>query len=516
VFTKSHRGFRVSAALLFATLAMATMGAGAQSSSTLVNPIIPGDHPDPTIIRVGTTYWTTSTSGNWAPQFPLSRSTDLLHWIAAGAIFPHTPAWARGDFWAPELVSDGGRTLVYYVARKREGPLCVAVATAATPGGPYEDHGPILCQDDGSIDPAFIRDEHGRPFLVWKEDGNSRNQPTVLWAQPLTPDLVRLTGDKTQLLVNDPSSWEGGVIEAPYILKHDGAFYMFYAGNACCGVQCRYAEGVAKATHLLGPWNRDPGNPIIAANDVWRCPGHGTAVANATGQDYFLYHAYPTQGTVYLGRESVLDPITWSATGWPVVNGGHGPGEHQASTSLNVVDHFPGSALSSQWRWPVGHEPLAHVASGTLTLTIPQEATQSLIAQSLVTATYQATVNVLPSATSAGLALIGDAQDSIALLRRGSSIELVQADHTGTHTLWHQNVTAVGQLSVRVISTQKGEALFSFRTNNTSESWTPAGASIGLDSILPWDSGLRIGLVVDGVPGKTAAFTSFSMRAAEQ
>ena len=264
-------------------LLAATAGIGAaQVDGNLINPIVPGDHPDPTIIRVGDTYWTASTAGNWAPQFALYRSTDLHHWTAAGAIFPHTPAWARSDFWAPELVSDGGRVLVYYVARKRDGPLCVAVATAASPEGPYEDHGPIMCQEDGSIDPSFVRDEHGKPFLIWKEDGNSRKQPTVIWAQPLTADLLQVTGDKTQLMVNEPQSWEGGVIEAPYILRHDDQFYLFYAGNACCGVECHYAEGVARAGKLLGPWTRGTvrccgittGNRAAAptlATAAWEC-----------------------------------------------------------------------------------------------------------------------------------------------------------------------------------------------------------------------------------------------------
>src|ERR1700677_77096 len=121
--------------LLSFTLALGACGyLSAQS-----NPILPGDHPDPTIVRIGNTYWTASTSGDWAPEFPLYRSTDLHTWTAAGAIFPQTPAWASGSFWAPELVFDRARVLVYYVARKRDGPLCVAVATARYAEGPYTD-----------------------------------------------------------------------------------------------------------------------------------------------------------------------------------------------------------------------------------------------------------------------------------------------------------------------------------------------------------------------------------------
>ena len=157
-------------------IAWAGIPAGSLLAGTWSNPIFPGDHPDPTIVRVGRTYWTTSTSGDWAPAFPLYRSTDLHHWTAVGSIFPQTPAWAGGSFWAPELVVDGDRVLVYYVARRRGGPLCVAAATADQPTGPYIDHGPIVCEQDGSIDPAFARDEQGRPFLIWKEDGNSERR----------------------------------------------------------------------------------------------------------------------------------------------------------------------------------------------------------------------------------------------------------------------------------------------------------------------------------------------------
>ena len=60
---------------------------------------------------------------------------------------------------------------------RRDGPLCIAVADAARPQGPYTDRGPLVCQDAGSIDAMPIRDENGRRYLVWKEDGNSRKLP---------------------------------------------------------------------------------------------------------------------------------------------------------------------------------------------------------------------------------------------------------------------------------------------------------------------------------------------------
>jgi beta-xylosidase len=495
-------------------LVLSLLGAhapGQTSASLSSNPIVPGDHPDPTIIRVGHTYWTASTSGGWAPEFPLYRSDDLRHWTPAGAIFPQTPAWADTDFWAPELVYDQSRVLVYYVARKRGGPLCVAVATASAPQGPYTDHGPILCEPDGSIDPSFVRDENGQPLLVWKEDGNSERKPTPIWAQPLSSDLLHLTGSKIQLLVNDPASWEGGVVEAPYILRHGGHFFLFYAGDACCGTQCRYAEGVARADRLAGPWEKDPANPIIRPNGQWKCPGHGTAVETAAGKDYFLYHAYPADGTVYLGRESVLDAITWTADGWPVINGGNGPSGGDASPPQTAFfDDFRKPMLDPEWKWPIGHPPAFHVGGGKLTLDASPDARPVFVARSLLSPAYEAEVGVQARDTAeAGLGVIGNARSELVLARSGDHLQLFRIANGTRTVLWQAEIARSPVVWLRVSSSGHAEAAFSYSLDH--KHWTAAAPAESVSNLPPWDQGLRIGLVADGKPGAQASFVHFSL-----
>src|SRR3954452_13053959 len=63
------------------------------------NPVIPGDNPDPSIIRVRKDFWATSTSSEWAPQFQLYHSSDLINWALTGVVFQHRPEWAAGNFW---------------------------------------------------------------------------------------------------------------------------------------------------------------------------------------------------------------------------------------------------------------------------------------------------------------------------------------------------------------------------------------------------------------------------------
>ncbi|HYY43211.1 MAG TPA: glycoside hydrolase family 43 protein, partial [Pyrinomonadaceae bacterium] len=255
------------------------------------NPVMAGDYPDPTVLRVGTDYWALVTTGGWAPHFTILHSRDLVNWRTVGAVFNEKPAWAKGDFWAPELIADGDSFYLYYTARRDDGPnkkgtLCVAVATAAQPAGPYTDHGPLVCQDIGSIDAFSLRDERGQRYLVWKEDGNDRNQPTPIWAQPLTEDGLKLTGKRKELIRND-AAWERHVVEGAYILRHGDYFYLFYSGNACCGRGCKYALGVARARKLLGPWEKYVDNPIVGANAAWQCPGHGDVVTTPD-DNYYL------------------------------------------------------------------------------------------------------------------------------------------------------------------------------------------------------------------------------------
>jgi xylan 1,4-beta-xylosidase len=512
------RPARLSSLLTFAAtgcfvILSASIAAISPQTEPAANPIIPGDHPDPTILRIGRTYWMASTSGDWAPSFSIYRSTDLHHWSSAGAVFPAPPGWAEGDFWAPELVQAPDGVVVYYAARKKNGPLCVAAATAAGPEGPYTDHGPLVCQPDGSIDPSMVRDEHGRPFLIWKEDGNSVRKPTPIWAQPLTADLLHLTGTATQLITNDPDSWEGGVVEGPYILRHAGRFYLFYAGNACCGAECHYAEGVARADTLLGPWTKDPANPISHSNDAWKCPGHGTAVTTPAGKDYFLYHAYPAQGTVYLGRESVLDTIDWSVDDWPIINAGHGPsGNAAANPPAFLMKNFHNPTLDPEWKWPIGHRPSFQTGDGQLTIKAAGAMQPMYLARSLPASGYEATIAIPASSTAAsGIGLIGETTRELTLFRFGSHVQLKRISRDSEETLAEANVASSATVWLRLVSSRAREVQYSYSTDNAH--WNVLNYTSDTTAMLAWDHGLRIGLVAEGPVSAQACFRQFSLRA---
>ena len=511
--TKGPIGKVRTSILRKALLLIALSGGSLTSAQTGAAPAIPGDHPDPSIIRAGDTYWATSTSSEWLPAFPLFRSTDLKTWKQTGAVFVDQPTWAVGSFWAPEITGDHGNFLVYYTARKRKGPLCVAVATSSTPQGPYVDHGPLVCQEDGSIDPSFVRDERNVPYLIWKEDGNSQGKPTPIWAQQLTPDLVHLTGEK-HLLLAQAETWEGSVIEAPYIFRHSGKFYLFYAGNACCGVDCHYAEGVARADQLLGTWQRDPQNPIIRANANWKCPGHGTAVHCNSGNDYFLYHAYPIKGSIYLGRESLLDQIVWKE-GWPVIDHGAGPDGEVSNPAKAIHETFHSASLAPEWQWPVNSHPSIAIDNGTLILTVQDSPNINLVARPIPSSDFRASVEIKTgaigehSSASASLVLWGDGRAAVGLSVHGDHLELWARDKIGTEVLWTGQRTETPKITLAMSAELPGKIQFSYETKEGA--WESAGPALDPTRLPIWDRGLRIGLFAEGQPHQRAIFSDFQI-----
>ena len=124
--------------------------------------VLPGDHPDPSVVKIGDTYWASATTSNWMPVYPLYKSEDLVNWKISGNVFNTLPAWADYYFWAPEITYENGKVYMYYSAHKKGGNLCLGVASADKPEGPYKDHGTLICQEVGSIDAFPMRDEKGK------------------------------------------------------------------------------------------------------------------------------------------------------------------------------------------------------------------------------------------------------------------------------------------------------------------------------------------------------------------
>jgi beta-xylosidase len=75
---------------------------------------------------------------------------------------------------------------------------------------------------------------------------------------------------------------------------------------------------VARSRSIEGPWENAPNNPIIRTTtreERWWSKGHATPVEGSGGQWYVVYHAYEN-GFYNLGRQTLLEPVEWTADGW--------------------------------------------------------------------------------------------------------------------------------------------------------------------------------------------------------
>ncbi|GAC1378506.1 MAG: family 43 glycosylhydrolase [Hymenobacter sp.] len=480
--------------------------------------VLPGDFPDPTVTKIGDTYWASATTAEWGAVFPLFTSKNLLDWELVGHVFPgKLPDWAGSNFWAPEFYQENGRTYVYYTARQKGGVLCVAVASADCPEGPYTDHGPLVGQAAGSIDGFAIPDEHGDLYLIWKEDGNSCHQDTPIWAQRLNPERTALVGEATELFGNDVR-WEGPLVEGSALVRHNGWFYMFYAGNSCCGKSCNYATGVARSRQLLGPWEKYEQNPILDRNATWKCPGHGT-MTELDGRWFLLHHAYFAESHEFVGRQGLLSEFTWNAAEWPeFVNRSPQAPPLTDHARLNVAEEFEGDRLGLAWQWPISSPPPATaVRGGQLHLAAEPSRLGALVARRTHVATYKAATTLdfarLPADTFAGIAAVGDPYNALALMAGNGQVQIWHVKSGKQQCLVQAFVEPCPTLTLRLEVWGGQRYRFAFSTDGIT--WQPLPTdqfSLNGTYLPPWDRGVRVALVAQGTEGTAATFTNFIIR----
>jgi xylan 1,4-beta-xylosidase len=124
-------------------------------NGTFLNPIVPGDHPDPTILKDGGDYYMTFSSFVGLPGIVIWHSTDLVNWAPVG------PALRRpiGSVWALDLIKHEGRHFVYIPVFSDTGQTIMVIHADAI-RGPWSD--PVDLKIPGHIDPGHVVGEDGR------------------------------------------------------------------------------------------------------------------------------------------------------------------------------------------------------------------------------------------------------------------------------------------------------------------------------------------------------------------
>ncbi|RZK81981.1 MAG: beta-xylosidase [Pedobacter sp.] len=337
----------------------------ASSAVQLVNPALPGDNPDPSIIRVGKTYYATSTTNEWAPYFTIYKSENLKDWKLVNHVFPEgfkdmKNQWGENNFWASELAYDAkqNRIYAYYTAHNRQvkgnpGLQCgiAWIDAGQIETGKFTDSGPVIIEDDcGAID-AFEFQDNGKIYAFWKNDGNGCGKESWIWVQEINESRTKLLGEKRKMYSNS-QPWETSLVEGACFFRMGDYVYSLYAVGGCCDAQCNYKTGIARTKDLAGgKWEKYEKNPIMVSNDRWNCPGHGTVVQSADNRFFMLYHAFNKEYDVFVGREGVIEELKMSEDGWPVLH--NATVANRPKAELDFKDDFTkDKKLNLVWQWP--------------------------------------------------------------------------------------------------------------------------------------------------------------------
>ncbi len=352
-------GTAVSIALALAPqsrLLLAQPGDG----GTYRNPILGGDHPDASPIRVGNDFYLTHSSFDYAPGLLIWHSRDLLNWRPVAAALHKY----YGNVWAPYLCEYERHYYIYFPANQR---LWVVHAEHVT--GPWSE--PVDLGID-AIDPAHVA-QNGRRFLYMAGGRMAELTPDGL-AVKVPPRVVL---EPWQLPTS--TRMECTCLEAPKLLQRNGYYYLNVAEGGTAGPATSHAVVSARSQHAEGPWEFSPYNPIVrtrSRDERWLSVGHGRLVDTPAGKWYMTVHSYEN-GYRTLGRQLLLLPIEWTADGWYRVPQGviadsaievpiPGTAQH---AFLDPSDNFTSPELGLQWSfWHEFDTSRFTVGSGALTL----------------------------------------------------------------------------------------------------------------------------------------------------
>jgi beta-xylosidase len=507
--------------LLFAETAQAQKQS-LKPVNTYRNPVIAGDFADPSVIRVGDSYYAAGTSSEWGPAYPIYTSKNLVDWQYVGPVFAQIPEWTMGSFWAPELFYRNGTFYCYYTARRKSDKHSyIGVATTKDLKKGFTDHGLIIEWTSEAID-AYVVEDKGKLYITWKAYGLDKGKTIELLGAELAPDGLKVTGKEFNLITANKEDWEAGGAEGQAIFKRGNYWYMLYSGNSCCGSKCNYMVGVARAEKIQGPWVKYSGNPILVSDDVWKCPGHGTVVTTPDNRYFYLHHAYSASDFTFVGREAVLSEIVWDeATKWPVFRYGKATPAQAESPAGTSIASYPGVNIdfsqpipNVRWIHDVHYpEPKYAVQNGALKIenTNPIE-TGNFIGFNIKKGSYTFLAEVSPKEdVMQNIVIYGDAKNAIGYGVRGSTIELWRIKD-GTHEVVKtQDIQANKDVKLKLQSYNGRFYEFSYELKGEK---ADANKVVQLDNLwLPrWDRAARVGLNVSGKAGSKGEVRVLEMK----
>ncbi len=310
---------------------IATVTKSNAQSTKLINPILTGFYPDPSIVQVKNDYYLINSTFSYFPGIPVFHSRDLKNWKQIGNVINRTSQldfmgerMTRGLF-APAIAYYNGTYYVTCTDIDHDGNF---VVTAKNPAGPWSN--PVRIPQVRGIDPSLFFDEDGKGFIVYNSDAPD-NKPLysghrTIRMYEFDPVALKVIGEEKQLVnggvdISKKPVW----IEGPHIMKRNGWYYLYAAEG---GTSVNHSEVVFRSKNVWGPFVPYENNPILTQRDLpadrknpITSTGHAQFVDGPDGKTYAIFLAVrPYEGDFYnTGRETFIAPVEWKDQ-WPVIN----------------------------------------------------------------------------------------------------------------------------------------------------------------------------------------------------
>ncbi|WP_300701414.1 family 43 glycosylhydrolase [Bacteroides sp.] len=482
------------------------------------NPVIRGDVPDPSILRIDDTYYATGTSAEWAPQYPVFVSKDLINWKQTGHIFQEVPEWTSQSFWAPELYYYNNKVYCYYTARRKsDGTSYIGVAVANSPTETFTDHGLLVEYGTEAID-ASVYNDNGQLYISWKAYGLD-NRPIELLGSKLSSDGLKLEGEPFSLLKDD----EGKGMEGQYHFKKGDYYYLIYAAHSCCGPLSDYDVYVARSKDFKGPYEKYEGNPILygGERDFQSC-GHGTIVVTPDDRLFYLCHAYLPEAGFYAGRQPILQEIGVGEDNWLHFKTGTVAqikqpvpfkGTKQES-NFDFKDEFKDESLKVDWTWSFPFsDPQINIGNGKLYLSgnpkgSNQYGTALCVRANSPHYTYE-TQNVNPNKSIGGLTMYGDDKNLIIWGTTNNKLQLKLVEE-GKETILFEHSLAQPSVFLKIEVTEGCHSDFYWSSNG--KKWSKVDTpTINFKKLVRWERVPRPGLIHIGDSTYPVEFSYFKL-----
>ncbi|MDE6438494.1 MAG: family 43 glycosylhydrolase [Muribaculaceae bacterium] len=270
-------------------------------------------------------------------------SDDLMTWRQESSPLDSVPSWTthpvpeyRGHTWAPDILRHDGKWYLYYSCSsfgKNSSAIGVTVNSTLDPSSPeyrWEDLGLVIhsvpgVTDWNAIDPNVIIADNGEPWMTlgsfW--DGIQlvrldSDMKTPIGNPVTIARRFRRTPAEAGHTAND------NAIEAPFIIRHDGYYYLFASHDYCCrGLDSNYNTVVGRSRNITGPYTGPDGTDmaegggqlLIGPGERYSGVGH-CSVYNFGDKWYFLAHGYDKSHNG--ASKLVIRNLRWD-NGWPVI-----------------------------------------------------------------------------------------------------------------------------------------------------------------------------------------------------